>query len=99
MIKLKKGLVPFWSDELIDTRFTDATLSANRPEKRDVVLTCDRDYEGNATDFFTILKDDDRYRMYYEGWGLEDKPLNIRLCYAESSDGLNWEKPDLYMVE
>ncbi|MBQ9131147.1 MAG: hypothetical protein IJX62_01575 [Clostridia bacterium] len=99
MINLKKGLVPFWSDHLIDTRFTDATLSANKPERRDIVLVCDRPYEGNGTDFFTVLKDDDRYRMYYEGWGLRDKPFNIRLCYAESRDGIHWEKPDLGLVE
>ena len=99
MINVKKGLVPFWDDYLIDTRFTDATLSANKPEKRDIVMVCDQPWEGNGTDFFCILKDGDIYRMYYEGWGLGDQPLNIRLCYAESRDCLHWEKPDLNMVE
>ena len=99
MISLQKGLVPFWDDHLIDSRLTDAVLSPNKPERRDTVMIFDRPYEGNGTDFFTILKDDECYRMYYEAWGLEDKPLNIRLCYAESRDGIHWVKPDLGIVE
>jgi hypothetical protein len=99
MITLCKGLVPFWDNYLIDPIHTNTVLSANKPEKRDIVMIFDKPWEGNGTDFFTIIKDDNLYRMYYEAWGLNDRPLNIRLCYAESRDGLHWEKPDLGIVE
>lgn len=74
-------------------------MSANKPEKRDIVMVCDEPWEGNATDFFTIINDNGLYRMYYEAWGLHDNPLNIKVCYAESRDGLHWEKPKLGIVE
>ena len=93
------GLVPFWNDYIIDTRLTNATVSANKPERRDTVMVCDKPWEGNGTDYFTIIKDDGFYRMYYEAWGLNDKPLQIRVCYAESRDGIHWEKPELGIVE
>ena len=99
MIKIKKGLVPFWDDYLIDRANTSTVLSVNKPQKRDIVMVFDKPWEGNATDFFTIVKDDGFYRMYYEVWGLNDKPLNIMVCYAESRDGIHWEKPDLGIVE
>jgi len=99
MINLKKGLVPFWDYYLIDPRHTNAILSANKPQKRDTVMVFDKPWEGNATNYFTIIKDGGLYRMYYEVWGLNDKPLNIMVCYAESRDGLHWEKPELGIVE
>ena len=99
MITLKKGLVPFWDDYLIDHTHTSAVLSANKPQKRDIVMVFDKPWEGNATDFFTVIKDDGFYRMYYEVWGLNDKPLNVMVCYAESRDGLHWEKPNLGIVD
>ncbi len=101
MLHLEKGLVPFWDDALIDRRFTDAELSVNRPEKRDIVMTCNQPWEGDSTNFFTILKDDGFYRMYYETWSLFDPSYTegINVCYAESRDGIHWEKPDLGLCE
>ena len=100
MLHLEKGLFPFWDDSLIDRRFSNAVLSSNRAERREVVFQCDLPWEGNQTDFFTIVKDDGFYRMYYEGWSLPDpEKAGISVCYAESRDGLHWEKPDLGLVE
>jgi hypothetical protein len=101
MLHIEKGLVPFWDDTLIDGRFTDAELSVCRPEKKEVVMVCDREWEGDSTDFFTILKDDGFYRMYYETWSLFDPAYTegINVCYAESRDGIRWEKPDLGLCE
>lgn len=99
MMHIEKGLVPFWDDYLIDVEKSDAVLSVNKPQKRDVVLVCDQPWEGNGTDFFTIINDDGLYRMYYEGWSLNDNPLRIVVCYAESTDGIHWVKPNLGIVE
>ena len=101
MLHLEKGLVPFWDDVLIDWRSTDAELSVNRPERREVVMVFDRPWEGNATDFFTILEGGGLYRMYYETWSFFDPTYTegINVCYAESRDGIHWEKPDLGLCD
>ncbi len=45
----------------------------------------------------TVLKDSDRYRMYYCCWPAIELPEQV--CYAESLDGIHWVKPDLGLVE
>ena len=99
MITLKKGLYPFWDDYLADPDRTTAVLSVNKPQKRNIAMVFDKPWEGDATNFFTIIKDDDLYKMYYEAWGYDDSPRNIKVCYAESRDGLHWERPNLGIVE
>lgn len=101
MIKIEKGLVPFWDDYMIDRQNTDAVLSVNKPEKKDVVMLFDQPWDGDSNDFFTIVKDDGFYRMYYETWSFFDKSYTegINVCYAESKDGIHWERPNLNMCE
>ena len=41
----------------------------------------------------TIIRIDGKLRMWYIGVGDQDRNGNI--CYAESSDGIHWEKPEL----
>ena len=41
----------------------------------------------------TIIRIDGKLRMWYIGVGDQDRNGNI--CYAESTDGIHWEKPDL----
>ena len=92
------GLYPFWDDLLTDTRFTDATLSVNRPTRVGNVFKTDAPWEGNNSDFFTLIREDGFYRMYYLGW---DYPgtHGFHICYAESTDGIEWVKPSLGIVE
>lgn len=101
MIHLTKGMIPFWDDSLIDTRFTDAVLSVNHPVKTDVVLEMGEPWEGTGSSCFCIFRDGDIYRMYYLGYTCFDPNMggNINLCYAESSDGIHWEKPSLGICE
>ncbi len=99
MIHIEKGLVPFWDDYMINHRFTTAELSVNKPVKTDVVLECNKPWDSNANDFFTIINDDGLYRMYYEAWSCTDDSEGINVCYAESRDGIHWETPDLGICE
>ena len=95
---LTKGLYPFWDDLMTDTRFTDATLSVNRPTRVGNVFKTDESWEGNNSDFFTVIPEDGYFRMYYLG---SDHPgtHGWNICYAESRDGITWEKPHLGIVE
>lgn len=89
----------FWDESLIDTRETTAQLFLHRPQPREVVLEHDRPWEGDGCDFHCILKDDGLYRLYYLGWETMQPAASrhgpIVVCYAESTDGLTWIKPDL----
>lgn len=101
MINLNNGLVPFWDEYMIDHDYTTASLSVNHPVKRDIAMTFDKPWDGNGNDFFTILKDDGFYRMYYETWACFDQSYTegINVCYAESKDGIHWERPNLGICE
>lgn len=97
---LTKGLYPFWDDLMTDIRFTTATLSVNRAEKMGSVMVLDRPWETAAGTYVTILRDGDIYRMYYQVWpGYPDENTGIDVCYAESRDGINWERPNLGLYE
>ena len=99
MIHQEKGLVPFWDDYMIDKEATTATLSVNKPTKTDVVMRFDNAWDGDGNDFFTIIKEDGFYRMYYEAWSCSDFSEGINVCYAESRDGLSWERPKLNICD
>ncbi len=93
----------FWDNFIVDQDKTTATLTLHHPQFAGTVLVHDEPYEGDGCDYHNILKDDDRYRMYYLGWAMPSAkktprnftPQGIRVCYAESKDGINWTKPKL----
>ena len=77
----------------------------NCPAPRDIALQLDAPWEGNASGGFTVFEDGGRYRMYYRGQnfvyaGMElGTPGGKYICYAESTDGIHWERPELGLVE
>ncbi|MEW6749835.1 MAG: hypothetical protein AB1505_02525 [Candidatus Latescibacterota bacterium] len=96
----------FWDEHLIDTARTTATLTLHRPRAEEVVLAHDAPWEGDGCDYHCILADDGLYRLYYLGYDFHDigstppRPADlIKVCYAESRDGLYWEKPDLGLCD
>lgn len=101
MEPIKKGLILFWSEAFTDTERTDATLSVNRAMRREKVLTLDRPWEGNGGTYASVIKDGERYRMYYQTCTLtaDERIPQIHVCYAESRDGLHWETPSLGLCE
>ncbi|MBS3762453.1 MAG: hypothetical protein KGZ25_04010 [Planctomycetes bacterium] len=90
---------------LIDTFDGEAALKLHNPVRREIVLVTDLPWEGNMCGFITVFEDDGRFRMYYKGWEsqIEDGAVihqhGLNTCYAESSDGIHWEKPELGVVE
>ena len=45
---------------------------------------------------YQVIHDGGVYRMFYRGWSEGGSGV---LCYAESRDGVRWEKPNLRLVE
>ncbi|MCH2124113.1 MAG: hypothetical protein MK165_04940 [Pirellulaceae bacterium] len=82
-----------------------ARLQLHQPTPREIVLVCDRPWEGSTCAYMKVFRDADLYRMYYRGSdGLYTqegfRSLHPEVaCYAESRDGIHWTKPELGLVE
>ena len=109
VIEIGSRLELFVDDYLIDT-LSGATRTMNKPSPQNVVMEFDKPWEGNSCNNFTVFKDEDIYRMYYRGSQVDYikydhsrrgamTGLHTVVCYAESTDGINWEKPSLGLVE
>jgi len=92
----------FVDDYLID-RLKGAELKMHRPVPREVSLVCDGPWEGNTSAYYTLFADGDRFRMYYRGAHFDENTKKSAhpefTCYAESRDGIHWEKPKLGLFE
>ncbi len=86
---------------LVDKMIGKAEFRLHAPIKREVAIKYDESWEGNASGYATIFQDGDIYRMYYRGhrYIVDGKKLKQAqsevVCYAESKDGINWNKPKL----
>jgi len=93
----------FVDDYLIGSLTGDAKQVLQQPTPHEVVLTTDKPWEGNTCAYYTIFQDGDKYRMYYRGshWDTEKKQATHPevTCYAESTDGIHWTKPELGLYE
>lgn len=61
------------------------------------LLISDKPWEDATLNWFSVLHQDGKFRMWYEcydrdGWPTAD---DTSFCYAESEDGIRWVKPDL----
>ena len=93
----------FVDDYLIDRTEGRIGLRLHSPTMQGVVIVHDRPWEGNTCGYHTIFRDGELYRMYYRGWNHDSKTQKQAhpavVCYAESTDGINWKKPDLNLIE
>jgi hypothetical protein len=93
---------------LFDDRFVAASRGLRREmgaavPRAEPVLVPDRPWEAREVGKYnTVLREaDGRFRMWYGAMLLGGSPKEGagRLAYAESRDGLRWEKPSLGLVE
>ncbi|MHB0939376.1 MAG: glycoside hydrolase family protein [Armatimonadota bacterium] len=86
----------------IDRRFIDSsdgiTLAVNPPEQQEIVLRGEGPWE-RAGVYATISDDGGKARLYYNTHVHGDGMKSGRLCYAESADGIHFEKPALGLYE
>jgi len=91
----------FLDDWLID-RMDGAELRLHHPVPREVAIVFDRPWEGNASAYVTVFKDEDIFRMYYRGSNYDlakNQDLHEHTCMAISEDGINWRRPELGIFE
>ncbi|MCC7419638.1 MAG: hypothetical protein IT428_05120, partial [Planctomycetaceae bacterium] len=90
-------------DDALFEQLGGGKLQMHLPEPRDVVITCDAPWEGNTSAYFTLFEDEGRYRMYYRGAHFDTSTKKEAhpefACYAESRDGLTFEKPKLGLFD
>ncbi len=100
-VNIGSRLEPLFDNFLIEAIEGGAELKLHQPVSREVAITFDEPWEGNASGYPTVFQDGDIYRMYYRGhrYVIDDPPFrqaqSEAVCYAESKDGIHWTKPNL----
>jgi len=92
----------------VDGHLIDSLVGAQRrmhhPVAREIAVVHDAPWEGAGSGYHSVIHDGDTYRMYHRGskLGVENGRLKVGgqvYCYAESKDGIHWEKPNLGLHE
>lgn len=81
----------FWDDTMLDTdpEKTTTVFRLHEPVQRECVLTLDLPWDTPPNAYLCVIQDGDVYRMYLR---------SANLSYAESRDGIHWERPNLGIV-
>ncbi len=96
IIDVQSRLELFTDYYLIDT-LNNTSLLLHHPIDKGNVMNFEKPWEKEFSAYCTVIKEDDLYRLYYRGGPLDGKdgsPLEYT-CYAESKDGIHWNKPNL----
>jgi len=83
-------------------RFDGASLRLHPPQPQEIAISFDAPWEGQAPGYCTVFQDETRCRMIYRimpPCGCEDQDPRQMTAYAESPDGIHWEKPALGLFE
>ena len=92
----------FVDDWLIDPGRSPGTVSLQlqAPTRREIVLVTDKPWEGPDSAYFTVFQDGPLVRLYYRGIvPAGDTSAGQVTCYAESTDGIHFTRPNLGIVE
>ncbi|MBL8220615.1 MAG: hypothetical protein JNL62_15390 [Bryobacterales bacterium] len=86
---------------LIDRLSGTAAMRMQAPRKEDAALVLDRPWEGQFSNYATVIRDSGEYRMYYRGLPEAGKDLTASecTCLALSQDGKHFTRPDLGLYE
>ncbi|MBX3414650.1 MAG: hypothetical protein KF708_18325 [Pirellulales bacterium] len=82
-------------------RLDRVALKLHEPCHAGAALAFDHPWEGPFCGYVTLFRDGDKFRMYYRGMHEADADGSPgeTTCYAESTDGIHWEKPNLGLFE
>jgi len=85
----------FLDDRAIESQ-RDVRFVLHSPRPAEIVIQRDRPWEDSTMYDPVVIKDGDRYRMWYRA-NFNSPPYYTG--YAESEDGIRWTKPSLGLVE
>ena len=71
------------------------------PERREAAIRSEHPWEARLSAYHVTFHDGERWRMYYQcAGGQPTSHGDLGSCaYAESDDGITWEKPSLGLIE
>lgn len=90
-----KNLQLLCNKNIINNGQTTAPIMVGGLTEKEIAFKLDEEWEGEVLTYTTIVHGDGVYRMYYQTRKLKESMFSIRICYAESKDGINWVKPKL----
>ncbi len=90
-----------FTDYYLIESLDNVSLKLHEPIDKGSVLNFDKPWEGPFSAYCTVIKDDELFRLYYRGVPVagKDGNENENTCYAESTDGILWTKPNLKIYE
>ena len=88
-------------DRFLISEMHGTELRMQTPVDRGMVVAYDKPWEGLFCAYATVLHDRDRYRLYFRGLptAKQEEKNGTVTCYAESPDGIHWNKPELGLIE
>ncbi|MEX2512439.1 MAG: hypothetical protein WD398_06005 [Cyclobacteriaceae bacterium] len=87
-------------DNFLIENLEGTKLVKHTPKDEGPVIYFDKPWESFAPAYITVLQDGDIYRAYYRGrHDIGNGKTTQNTCYAESKNGINWEKPKLGIIE
>lgn len=101
MIKLKNEWQPFWGGYIVDEEKTTATRVIHNPERGESHFVFDAEWENHAISYANVVKcADGIFRLYYIGYPESEIIKDWTcVCCIESSDGINWHRPEYGIFE
>lgn len=91
------GTKQLFTDGFLIGDSAGVSFTVNPPLCQGAVLIPEYPWENWTLSYFNVMEDSGLYKMWYGCW---EKPAMVRhICYAASPDGINWDKPDLGLVE
>lgn len=88
-------------DRFLIDRLTGASLQLQTPRREADALLLDRPWEGQFSNYATVIRDAGEYRLYYRGLPEAGKDLTTAevTCLAVSKDGKHFTRPELGLFE
>lgn len=88
------------SVEAADSTASSAPEFHIRNRSEEPLLRPEMPWEGHCINGCTVIRIGERWRMWYAAYDLDhERDDDGYLCYAESTDGTHWTRPDLGLVE
>ncbi|MFH1699302.1 MAG: FlgD immunoglobulin-like domain containing protein [Candidatus Zixiibacteriota bacterium] len=84
-------------DDYILADTSSVSFTVNPPQCLGPVLMPDNLWENWSLSYFNVLEDGGIYKMWYGSWDWPNQTR--RICYATSTDGVTWDRPNLGLVE
>lgn len=85
-------------DRLLIDKLDGTSLRLHEPAAGGIAVKIDQPWEGPANGPLAVLRDGDRFLLYYRAMTVRTDDLSGRTCVAVSRDGIVWEKPKLGLV-